>query len=349
MKYFENTKQLISDYLLSYLKTRANDFKAINNWGADVCQRLEEFLLNGKMIRGGLVILAYSMFNNSNIDSSSDVVALAAATELFQSAFLIHDDIMDRDANRRGLVSIYHQYKNLNENSNANDSLHFGESMGICVGDIAFFLAFDILSALNIPKLIAVSSKEITGVGLAQMQDVYFGYSDTIPTEDDIMNVYLYKTARYTFSLPLSLGAILAEQDDDIIQSLEHFGDTMGVLFQLKDDELGLFADTADIGKTVGVDIIEGKKTLYYLYLMEASDSEQQTRLNSIFGNPNTSVDDIDFVITAMQELGIKKRIADKMQQLADESRTILKSLAIPDKYRSVLDELLVYSLNRKK
>lgn len=324
MKYFEKRKQLISDYLSSYLKNKSNDFATINNWGADVCQRLEEFLINGKMIRGGLVMLAYSMFDNSDIDSNSDVVGLAAATELFQSAFLIHDDIMDRDATRRGLVSIYHQYKNLNKNNNSNDSLHFGEAMGICVGDIAFFLAFDILSNLNtdpktMQKLISVSSKEITGVGLAQMQDVYFGYSKTTPTEDDIMNVYLYKTARYTFSLPLSLGAILAEQDDSVIKTLEHFGDTMGILFQLKDDELGLFAETADIGKTVGVDIIEGKKTLYHLYLMEASDGKQQTRLSSIFGNPNTSSDDINFVITTMKKLGIKKRIADKMQQLADD------------------------------
>jgi geranylgeranyl diphosphate synthase type I len=75
--------------------------------------------------------------------------------ELIQSAFLIHDDIMDRDEFRRGEASLFWRYKAEAESQKLPDAYHYGESMGMCAGDGAFFLAFDLLSTENVPEKIS--------------------------------------------------------------------------------------------------------------------------------------------------------------------------------------------------
>ena len=118
---------------------------------------------------------------------------------------------MDKDTVRRGLEAIHVQY---------------GEAIGICVGDLLFFLGYELLT----PSVIALASREFANVAVAQMQDVSGG-GDTLAT-------YTYKTARYTFSLPMMAGAILAGADKNTTDLLEKLGEAMGLLFQIRDDEL---------------------------------------------------------------------------------------------------------------
>ena len=115
------------------------DFSRVHPLGPDVLHRIVDFSVQGKMVRGGLVCLAEGLVSG-RVSSRTHVAG--AAVEMFQSALLIHDDIMDRDLYRRGESSVYHRYAEESRVAGIGDAEHLGEGMGICAGDIAFFLGF---------------------------------------------------------------------------------------------------------------------------------------------------------------------------------------------------------------
>jgi geranylgeranyl diphosphate synthase type I len=146
--YFEKTrKRLLSD-LDEFLSAKRKGLAGLKPWGGDVIRRLAEFARKGKMIRGGLVSLGSEMAGDR---ISRAAVRAGTAFELIQSGLLIHDDIMDRDARRRGAPSIHEQYARLAECPGTPEAAHFGTSLAICAGEISIFLAFEALAGLPGP------------------------------------------------------------------------------------------------------------------------------------------------------------------------------------------------------
>ncbi len=219
---FKTYKHRIDDFLRSYLTEKKKSFIAVNNFGSDLIDRVLPMVTAGKTIRGSLVLLAYC-FTNSG--PSEDAIKAAAAMELLQTALVIHDDIMDKDATRRGIPSMHVQYNS--------------ESMAMCVGDVLFFMAFELLGSVKtddvtMGRIIRLVGREYQSVGVAQMADV----SRASKTKIDILSLYTYKTARYTFAVPLMLGATLAGTTKEMLRYLESYGVAVGVLFQIQDDKL---------------------------------------------------------------------------------------------------------------
>ncbi len=348
-KYFKEKKFVISHHLLSYLKRQEAQLHKINMFGPDVLHRLQDFATEGKMIRGGLVLLSEEMFSGQN---SEDGLHLAVALELLHTSLLIHDDIMDNDYTRRGQRTIFAQYEDLGEKEHLSSPHQFGISMGICVGDIGFFLAYSLLSQLQgdpdrKTRIIQLFSDEMTAVGLMQMQDVYFGGSDKRVTEEQILAMYTYKTARYTFTLPLLAGALLCGESRSVLKSLERLGESLGIIFQMRDDELGLFGNEEKIGKPVGSDIREEKKTLYYTTLFNKVNSTEKERLSKIFGNKDLTPEMIEYVRNIITKTGTRDEIQNEMTKLAHGAQTLIEDLKISEKYKTVLSELLSYNLAR--
>jgi len=352
MDFFNSQKKNIELLLKEFFSKKQSSFREINKWGGDVLKRLYSFTSAGKMIRGGLVVLFFRLYSKGNVD---DALRAGAAMELFQSAFLIHDDIMDRDNMRRGKPSFFYQYGLLGERNAFSDPIHFGESMGICAGDLSFFLGFEMLSSMKanpeiVRRAIDMCTEEIGFVTIAQMQDVYFGNLKESPEEKDILKLYLYKTGRYTFSLPMKLGALLAGRDEEILAKIERIGNLLGIIFQIKDDEIGLFGEESEIGKPVGSDIKENKKSFYLYYLEKSASTRQRTRLKNILTSGKVSVKDISFIRDMILELEINKKINSKMNEMISQSRTLIEELPVSyPEYRGILEGLLDYSLNRNK
>lgn len=346
-EYFAQQKKDIIGYLTTWLTTQQSSMRAVNDWSDDIINRLLPYSAHGKMIRGGLVLLAHEMFAGTR---NEDALKVACAVELFHSAFLIHDDIMDKDLQRRGMDALHYQYQQHKSIKGHPDAPHFGVSMGICGGDISLFLAFQLLSEISddtlAQKLTHLASKELSYVGLAQMQDVYHAFMQGPVSQEAIMKVYQYKTARYTFSLPLLAGALLASTDTTTYCLLEKLGEDMGLVFQIKDDELGLFGTSSVIGKIVGSDIAESKKTLYYMYLFKNATPAEQQELLSIFGHPTTQ-ESLSRIITMIKEKNIDTIITDTMHALARNAQDALQQLPVQEKHLSILHELLAYNLSR--
>lgn len=324
---------------------------AINPWGADVAKKFSAFVGKGKTVRGSLILFSYEMFGGK-IDKDS--LTVASAMEILHSALLVHDDIMDRDILRRGVKTVHAQYIDMGRKKRMSEAERFGESLGICAADIGFFWVFELLSSLKIKadrkqKLIDLFAKESVLTGLGQMQDVYLGFTNNYVTEKEILGIYLYKTAHYTFSLPLVAGAMLAGENPKTLSRLSQLGEYLGTIFQIKDDELGIFGNEKEIGKAIGRDIKENKKTLYWLYLLQKADKGQKKKLANIFGNQNLTKSDIKYVRNLIKILGVNELINKKLNDLIDKTTKLIKSLPVSKIYKSYLLTFLDYNLVRKK
>ncbi len=242
-------------FVRTFLENRTKKYRVVGFWSADAIGRLTSFILGGKAIRGSLALFAYDAFSKGK--NTKNALPLAAALELFHAAFLIEDDVMDQDEMRHGKATIHRQY------TKAGQTPHAGESLAINVAGLAIFCGYDVLSqSEGGAKLFGHVSRELAPVTIAQMHDVAPGAS---PNVEDILRTYRFKTARYTFSLPLSSGAILAGAPSSTVQRLEAVGEHIGILFQIRDDELGVGGNEKETGKPVGTDAREGRQTLVSL------------------------------------------------------------------------------------
>ena len=339
MDYLQKVRPGIAQEISGILRENAAKLGAISPMGAELAERLEAYARAGKMIRGILVRLGYARCAAEAPDAAMDRVLdrAGAAMEFLQAGLLIHDDIMDRDTMRRGNTTVHAQYERDAEAANAADPAHHGVSLGVCAGDVAFFLGFHALASLPVPpahrerarQVAAYSARELCWVGVAQMQDVRNGAggigSDPDPAQ--ILRIYRYKTGRYTFSLPLAVGALLADAGPEHIQALDQAGENLGVVFQLKDDELGIYGDSAQSGKRADSDIREDKKTLLRHFLFAAADAELRARLETIFGNREPGEEGLRFVREAMESTGARAKVREYMHCFALEATDRIASL----------------------
>jgi geranylgeranyl diphosphate synthase type I len=321
-------------------------------------KRVLGFCQSGKMIRGALVLLL-SKIHSKNFDQQWDKNALhlAAAMELFQSFLLIHDDIMDRDPIRRGQPAVYMQYaKDMEQHfrTNNENSIRLGEALGICVGDITNFLGYEMISSCSLPgelkaKLFSVVNYELTRVGLAQMQDVaWSGTRTSIPTTDAVLNMYINKTGRYTFTLPMILGANLGKATELELSNLYELGDILGILFQIRDDEIGIFGDEKITGKPVGSDIEEGKKTIFLSELFSRCNDQEHNTIMTILNNSNINKHQINSIIELMKTKGVLEFVQEQKSLYRQKAVSAINQLdTIEPMVRDLLLSLTDYCLLR--
>lgn len=342
------------DELLSYrdpilktlreLKIEYKERFKLHPWSSDVLERVFDFSEKGKLLRGALVIFSA---RTQGVEINNDILRTAAAMELIHSSLLIHDDIMDKDTWRRGNRSVYSAYEQLAIEKDLYNPAHLGVSMGVGVGDITFFLVFEIISGLESPSkdtLIKIFSHELIQVGFGQLDDLW----PLSISKERILELYKYKTGRYSFSLPMMMGAILAGTEKTDLEPYIHFGESMGPLFQIADDLLGIYGSQEEIGKPVGSDIRDGKQTLYWYLLMEKATNEEKLQLLSFFGKEANAYD-ISVVINLIEKHGIDKELLLIVDMLKSKANMTIATLPIDPDSQAILRTLVTYVTTRSK
>ncbi len=301
-------------------------------WAGDVADKLESLFEKGKFIRGSLLVLSHDIFGGIHRD---DALQCAAALELFETSILIHDDVIDRDETRRGMPSIHTQY--------SKNDVHHGYSMAICAADVGLFHVYELLNSVshNKTEIISCFTSYMTRCVYGEMEDVEMSTQNEIPTEDEVLRCYKNKTSTYSFQLPLVAGAVLAYTHGKTIETLESLGENLGLLFQLKDDELGVFGDEKITGKPVGNDIREGKKTLYYVYSVP--------ELRTYFGKKKISETQIRDVQRILVESGVKNKVSDMIFLYKNTSKEMIDTLPVSIKFRNELKSFVDFFANREK
>jgi len=120
----------------------------------------------------------------------------------------------------------------------------------------------------------------------------------------------------------------------------------LGILFQIKDDEIGLLGDAKTIGKPIGSDISSNKKTLFSYYLFSRASEEEKKKLDSIFGNPSIKDDDIEYVRSSLKKNDVLSTVHDLAHDYADKARAKIDGLQQP-KLKELLLWFVDYNLSR--
>lgn len=346
-KLFSARKEKIIETLSEFLLRE--DVKAQLNlpWADDLPERLIAYTKGGKCLRGNLVLLGAEA-------AGADIEGLypaAAAIELFQSGILMHDDIIDGDEVRRGKPSAHCAFAKDLSQAGFPETKKLGESLALCLGDIALMLTFALLMETKCAphkksEAAVYWGREFAKVGAAEMEDAYLSGAPIMPNEERILDLYRGKTAGYTFIVPLITGAMLCGASKELLSALSNYALNLGVLFQVKDDELGLFGSAEKLGKPVGSDIRENKKTIFTQKLFAAATEEEKKKLRSIFGSPDIGEAEVDYVRGLLEAKGIRREIALLADSLAENAKSALGAVEIKNG-KIILQALVELSLKR--
>ena len=277
----------------------------------------------GKRIRPKLVLL----FSNALGFAGTDRFELAATVEFIHTATLLHDDVVDESALRRG-----------RKTANAL----FGNAASVLVGDFVYSRAFQMMVSVNrmrVLEVLADATNVIAEGEVLQLMNMH--NPDT--SVDDYLRVIRFKTAKL-FEASARLGAILADADPAVEESCAAYGRALGTSFQLVDDLLDYEGATEQLGKNVGDDLREGKPTLPLLLAMErGSATERELIRHAIEHGEVARLPDI---VEIVRQTGAIAATRDAARAEADKAARCLAVLA-PSIFQEALLDFCVRSVER--
>lgn len=269
----------------------------------------------GKRLRPRVLLLAYKAVGGKNI---SEAVPLAATVELLHTASLIHDDINDHSATRRGQVSV---------------NALLGDSLALLIGDFIFIKLLSHMASLS-PRSIRVladACRDIVEGETLQMLNM----GNIEMTEEIYLKIVTQKTASL-FAASAELGALIGGGTEEQIRVLAEYGLHLGVTFQIRDDTLDLIGDPHVLGKPVAGDIGQGKYGLAVLYGLRVGDCLAKSLEQK----------DIQTVLCLLEESGALDYADRRAQEYAKAARSALSRLPVSSA-RSALEELADWAARR--
>lgn len=285
-------------------------------------------LAGGKRLRASFVYYTYMMYRGEKMDA---ILEIAAALEIVHAFFLVEDDFMDLADTRRGYQTIHKTYEKYHKDSGfKKDAGHFGNAVAVNVGIIGDHLAFNVVTNSDFPDALKLKAldrlnRQVITTGHGQIHDILNEVKRDL-TEQDILNVLLWKTGIYTYDNPIHVGAILAGADDEQLKKLSEYAIPAGIAFQIQDDILGSFGDQAKMGKPADGDIKEGKQTLLTYKAYSEGTHAQKQLLDEVLGKHDASDEEIDKIREIFVETGALDYSKQRSLELVREARATLEA-----------------------
>ncbi len=258
-------------------------------------------------------------------------VALAACVEFIHTATLLHDDVVDESALRRGQAS-----------ANAM----FGNKPSVLVGDFLFARAFQLMVADGSLEVLRILSEAAATIAEGEVLQLVI-QNDTSTTEAQYLQVIEGKTAAL-FAAATEVGAVVAGRPAAEQAALRTYGHALGVAFQLVDDALDYSAEQERLGKTVGDDFREGKITLPVLLALGAANAEERAFWRRTIEQRDQNEEDLPRAIALMQRHGA---FAATVSRARDYGGVALEALSVfPDSaYRRALADIVEFCISRAR
>jgi geranylgeranyl diphosphate synthase type II len=304
----------------------------------------------GKRFRPNMTMLAYDIFGGKEPHVATPI---AAAQEALHLSLLIHDDIIDREHMRYGVPNMSGRYRAFYRKHIPKEYEldHFSLSAAILGGDLMLAAAHELISksaATPGQKQIAhdLLAKSIFDVAGGELMDTEAGFLPYTP--GDALKIALYKTARYSFVIPLLTGAKLAHATKEQQTYLQEYAESLGIAYQLVDDLLGVFGDEKATGKSVLGDIREGKQTLLVERAMEGMNTDDKILFNLAFGNPNATSESISQVKELLASSGGKQKTEDTIALYKNKALKAAAQLGLDSVLKAKLVTLAEITTERK-
>lgn len=285
----------------------------------------------GKRLRPMLVLLSCGIFSD-NVQQS---LPAAAAVEVFHNFTLLHDDIMDNASMRRGKPSVFAKW---------------GQNVAILSGDAMLIYAYRLLSGVNgalLPRILQTFNDMALEVCEGQQYDMDFEQKQKVSVVE-YMHMIELKTS-VLLSGSAVIGALLGGASEEDCRRLRRFAIELGLAFQLQDDLLDSYGDER-LGKAIGGDILEGKKTFLMVTAMSRADESDREVLRSAYKDPKlTDEQKIAAVKTVYDRLGVPRLTEQQIQLRFERALGILDTLSVE---KSRTQQMRVYAqslIDRKK
>jgi len=270
------------------------------------------YLLNlpAKRIRPALVLLSHELFSDEFPASYMDA---ALSVELLHNSTLAHDDIMDESPLRRGYPTVHTKWD---------------LTTGILCGNVLLvksFQAFEGLPPSIMQQCMKHFSQMAIEIHIGQQYDIEFeSRSDvTIP---EYIEMIKFKTS-VLLACAMKLGALLADAPEKDAQNIYDFGLNLGIAFQIQDDFLDLWGEQAKVGKRLGGDIYDNKKTILYLKALELANSEQREELLRQFSIREEKPEKLAIVKSIFEDLQIDQFAKEEMKKYKDNALDFLAAV----------------------
>jgi geranylgeranyl diphosphate synthase type II len=282
--------------------------------------------LGGKRIRPAMVLAAYKLYQD---DYSTKVMQVAQAVEMFHNFTLLHDDIMDNSPLRRGQETVH---------------IKWDEATAILSGDLLQIEVYEKLAEVGNVEILKLFNKTARELCEGQMNDMQFEQMDAVSNEA-YLDMIRQKTA-VLLGFSLQAGAILGGASKEEGEKLYDLGISIGLSFQLMDDYLDSFGETAKVGKRIGGDILEKKKTYLWNEMWSRIDATAQQEIKTIYSQSEPEI--IAFIKTKMDESGAKDFTLDLAQDYTYKSLTALDSFIASTGDKTYLEEIVKMLAGRK-
>jgi len=280
-------------------------------------------------------------------------IPAAAAVEVFHIWTMVHDDIIDRDIKRHGGLTVHEEFRRraISElGYNEADARHYGLSIAMLAGDMQQGWAVSMLSELAShnhidPHLVLylikdseiyVQSTLIEG----QILDIQYSRTPVDSLSQDQILDMLWKKTGVLYEFSSKAGAMLGLNTKDpehwLVQAIVSFAGRCGVAFQLQDDILGIVGDEKTLGKPVGSDIREGKRTVILCHAFKNANNEQKDKLTKIVGSEMATDEEIEQVKKSLKDLGGIDYAKELARSYIEDALVYLNKIP-QSKYRDLL------------
>ncbi len=288
-------------------------------------RQVAEYIISsgGKRMRPALVLLAAGALNYQGKRHHE----LAAVIEFIHTATLLHDDVVDESALRRG-----------RDTANAT----FGNAASVLVGDFLYSRAFQMMVMVDNMRVMQVLSDATNIIAEGEVLQL-MNCHDADVDETRYMQVIHYKTAKL-FEAAAQLGAILGEASPELEKAMASYGMHLGTAFQLVDDVLDYSGKEADTGKHLGDDLAEGKPTLPLIYVMQHGTPEQAACVRKAIEEGGR--DDFPAVLEAIRASGALMHARARAEKEAALAREAISALG-DSNYKKALLQLTLFAVER--
>jgi len=284
-------------------------------------------LRGGKRFRAVMCVIGYCGVRPAA--SWQPAIDAGVAIELLHAYLLVQDDWMDQDVTRRGGPTVHVM---LEEHYGGAE---LGAASAILSSDMAWGVAVDTLATTKVP---AARRLEAMRVLCDTHQKVLLGQQiDMLADRQDVEVIHELKTASYTVSGPLLMGATLAGVDDKGRRAILRFARPLGVAFQLRDDLLGTFAPSEETGKPLAGDLRRGKRTAVTVAAQSMLDAGGRRAMRRVFGRDDVSDRSLVTAAKHLERCGVRDAVHARLAELCTEARKQVRTLPFDARSRAWL------------
>ena len=288
--------------------------------------------LEGKRIRPLLCLLAAELVGGK----ASSALSVAKCVEYFHNFSLIHDDIMDKATLRRGKATVHEKY---------------GLNTAILSGDVMLVCAYEMLAENEdkyLPSLFQVFNRTARQVCEGQQYDMLFETAKHVSIKEYLRMIEL-KTA-VLLGASLQMGAIVGGAKKRNRQMLYEYGMHIGIAFQLQDDILDTFSNEKMLGKKIGGDILQNKKTFLLIKALELADQSTLEQLQYWITRPKAPEQEKIAAVTHIyQKLNVLALAQEQMQYHYNLAAQYLDDIDVPNEQKANLRQLTKQLMHRVK